>query len=364
MVWGKLGQPLVWGGLLVLIGLILLADVVTTLPGQSSANWWITAFRSPQSIRSLATLGVMALGSAAILGMARWSVHRGATPSGHPDATGLQLDSPRGFRALAPLLGIALMVVGAAVGVGDWAASQRLMPPSRITVPPQQRIESYPAISATSSVKVMLPSRVFVRSVSVQDQTAALEFLRVGEESGQGQLQTLRAFDPVEVQGVRWSILGVEYSDAVLAAVVEPTKDGAIPAMGTVGDSLQFEIDGPTYKVTQVTRNYLGVLGPAVELENDEFGRFWVFQRAAASDGERTPTFDHGLKLSRLERAPVAVLAVSEAPAQDLLPVAGILFVVGLALFLLLPDIVVRSREGETLVWSVNEASALEDTDE
>jgi hypothetical protein len=234
------------------------------------------------------------------------------------------------------------------------------MPPSRITVPAQQKVEAYPAITATSSVKVMLPSRVFVRGVDVQEQTASLEFLRVGEEEGQGQIQTLRAFDPVEIRGFRWSVLGIEYSDAVLAAVVEPTKDGAIPAMGTVGDTLQFEIEGPTYRVTGITRNYLGVLGPAVELENDEFGKFWLFARAHR--GKAAPDFAHGLRLDRIERAPVAILAVSEAPAQNLLPVAGILFIVGLALFLLAPDRLVRRRDDQLHAWSLNEASELRGT--
>lgn len=361
-LWNLLARPMTAGVLLFFIGLILVATVLTAMPPQVPSSWWTVAFRSAEALRSFASLGALALGAGLVLLVERVRAMLGANAASAPDRL---LDEPpqggtgaeTGLLRFAPLVGVVLMVAGVVTGVGSWAASQRDMPPSRLTVPTQRKIETYPAVTATSSVKVMLPSRGYVRTINVDEQTAAVEFLQVGEEKGEGRMQTLGSFDPVEIDGFRWSMLGVEYSDAVLSAVVEPSGEGAIPAQGAVGDTLQFEIDGPEYKVMQITRNYLGVLGPAVELDHPDEGRFWVFERA--QDPKVAPRFEHGLRLRQIERAPVAIISVAPAPSQDLLPVAGILFIVGLALFLFFPDLVVRERDDGWAVSSLNEAGDL-----
>lgn len=359
-LWFALSEPLVWGGLFVLIGLIMVATVLNAMPPQVSSNWWVVAFRSSEALRSVVTLGILGLGVALVLAINRFRAAQGAADPGEPDTvTTDDFEEPSRVIRHAPLLGAVLMVVGAGIALTDWSLAQRQMPPSRLTVPTQQKIEAYPSVTATSSVKVMLPSRAYLRTINVEDQSAVVEFLQVGQEEGEGRVQTLRAFDPVEIADFRWSILGVEYSDSVLSAVVEPDGEGAIPAKGSVGGTLQFEIDGPEYKILRITRNYLGVLGPAVELEHPDDGRFWIFQRATT--GKAEPEFIHNFILKRVERAPVGIIAVSQAPTEDLLPAAGVIFVIGLALFLFLPEIIVRRREEGAAIWSLNEASEFVD---
>lgn len=222
------------------------------------------------------------------------------------------------------------MAVGVATGVGGWWYSQSKLPLSKVSLPAGSKIESYPAIDVDRSVKRMLPHRVQVNSIDADRGSVNLAFSTADDPEATVD-QRVEVNAPVDVDGVRYSLIGVEYDARVPRVVLESGEADTITVSATRGDQVMFEHEGATFEVTQIVRNYLNALGPAVELESEEQGRFWVFQRAHPLGDD----FDSPMKirLQRVETAPVAVLAIGERPEYFAFA-SVILFVLGLALIL------------------------------
>jgi hypothetical protein len=180
----------------------------------------------------------------------------------------------------------------------------------------------------------MLPSRVKVVAVDPEAAKATVEIREAGEE--EGVRNDIFVGDPLDVGQFRFALVGLEYSAAVRAAVIGK-KDG-IDARGTRGTKVRLEPDGPEYEIRQIVTNYLGFMGPAVQLADPDENTFWVFQRETELDEPL-----HGMVLRRIETAPVAVFAVAKTPMSRYVSLGAILLMLGLAMFVFVSERTSRS---------------------
>lgn len=307
--------------MIVVSGLTVLAAPWVALPSRLTHAWWSTAFRFADVTRSASALVVAAL----ILGAAAlWLRYRGLSPA---DVEGT---SPRRLRtqALVPLVGLLFMALGVSSSLGGWWYSQSRLPVSKVSLPAGAKIESYPAIDVGGSVKRMLPHRVQVKSIDVDRGAVSLAFSTADDPESSVD-QRVEVNGQVDVDGVRYSIIGVEFDARVPRVVLESGVSDTITVSATKGDQVMFQHEGTEFEVLNIVRNYLNALGPAVELESEEHGRFWIFQRAHPLGDDFDSPFD--LRLRRVETGPVAVLAIGQK-AGNFAVASIILFVLGLAL--------------------------------
>lgn len=321
--WRFVARPEFVGVLTFVAGLVALIAPTSNVADPPSYGWWTAAFRFPDASRVVASLlagsAVVALGIAAATALSQ-----SAAPS---RSRRRRRRIPR--EKLLEASAWSLMIVGAATGIFVWLASQAALPPSRVAVAPGQTIESFPAIASGRSVKVMLPQRLRVVEVDPTEGRAVIELVGAGDEAGV--LNDIYVGDPLPLQGFTVALLGVETNRSVYSAVM--SMEGGIEARASVGEKVRFVPDGPQYEVRQIVRNYVGRMGPGVQLAPPEGETFWVFERDSQLDEPMTE-----FRLQRLETAPVAVLAFASAPFPGGLPAGGVIFVAGLALFLLRPE--------------------------
>lgn len=348
-LWRLAVSPSVIGALLLTTALIVLVGPVNGMPGAPGVSWWSTTFQTDGMARGAASLFIMAAVLSAGLLLTRWQAQRGDVLEAIPDGIG------KGKTTRLPAVGAGLMGLGATLGVMTWMVAQSHVAPTRVALPVGKQVESYHAQTVDGAMRVMLPSRLKVKSISADTGSAELEFSKVGD---QGIVQTIVVGEPVDIDGVRYALAGVEYNPQIVRALFSSRNSDSVPAAANVGDTFRVSLDGPEFKVTQIARDYLNAMGPAVELESETTGKFWVFQRATPIEVFESP---HGLKLETLETAPVVLLSVSRGQPLQVFGAAGVLFLAGLALFLFSRDRVFgKSRKGEG-VWSLNEAHTLEE---
>jgi hypothetical protein len=347
--WRLLVQPASIGLLLLVASLILLVGPMNAMPSSVTYSWWTTGYQAEGMARAAASL----LAMAGVLGVGllfnRWNLGKGM-PSDAP-SDGVKSDKSTWI----PAIGLSLMTLGAVGAALLWMFAQTSISATNVSLPIGRTIEGYPAESGTGFMRVMLPSRLKVKSVDIEAGVAELELSKVGEA---GVVQPLEVGRPVDIEGMRYALVGVEYDPRVVRGVFSSRDANTISATASLGDTFKVTVDGPEYKVTQVIRDYLNILGPAVEVESETTGRFWLFQRATPIKSFETP---NGLQLDTLESAPVAIIGVSRGEPTELFGAAGIVFLLGLGLFLAKRDRVFgKTRDGEG-AWSLNEAHSLEE---
>lgn len=311
--WRFVARPEFLGTLLAVAGLVLLLAPTSGVPETPSRGWWVAAFRSADAARAAATL--VSAGSVVGLGMlvARVLTHRGAARRA----------------VLWPTIALGLMGTGVSFGTLSWLSAQSDLPTSKLSVPPGATIESFPAIASGRSFKVMLPQRIFVESVDPEGSKAVIELRKAGEE--EGVRNDVYVGDPLPLHDLRIALVGVEIDPRVRSAILyEP--DG-IEVRAAKGEKVRFKPDGPEFEVRQIATDYLGAMGPGVQLADPEGQTFWVFERDS-----KLPSAMTEVRLKRLETAPVAVFALASTPVEGALAAAGFIFVLGLALFLLVSD--------------------------
>lgn len=343
--WNYLVRPRPVGTLVAVAGLSVLAGPTVAVPARLTHGWWSTAFHFDDVTRA----GSALIAVAAVLATAAlWRRIRGESPA---DVDG---DGPQRERLtnLAPALGLFLMGTAVCLSLGTWWASQARFPVSKVSLPVTTKVESYPAIDVRGSVKRMLPHRMQVLEVQPEQGAARLGFTTAAKPDDVIE-ETVRVNAPVDVDGIRYAVVGVEYDERVPRAILESGKEGTIPAAALKGETVRFAPDGPEFQVRQIVMDYLNALGPAVELENEEYGRFWVFQRAHPLGENFSAPYE--IRMQGLETAPVAVLTIGEAPDVDLAAGLAVLFVVGLGLFLGFDE----RRRALNGVTSMNAASVL-----
>ncbi len=348
--WRLAVQPASIGLLLLVASLILLVGPMNATPKTTNFSWWSSAFQAEGMARAAASLIAMAgmLGLGLLLN--RWSLRRGVTSDAPAD--GPKSGAPTQVVAV----GVALMSLGIVGASLLWIFAQTSISATHVSLPIGRTIESYPAASGNGFIRVMLPSRLKIRSLDVETGTVELELSKVDEP---GVVQKLEVGQPIDIEGMRYALVGVEFDPRIVRGVFSSSEPETIATTASLGDTFKVGIDGPEYKVLQVVRDYLNILGPAVEVESEAAGRFWLFQRAAPIKNFVAPD---GLRLDTLESAPVVILGVSRGEPTELFGAAGIVFLFGLGLFLFKRDRVFgKTKDGEG-AWSLNEAHSLEES--
>lgn len=304
-IWRKVMQPGALGGLLGASALVTLLAPLSELPSQVPQSWWSTPFHFPEVLRASATL----MGVAAVIWL------------------GIELSQGRLAKGRERLIfaGRMLTGLGLILSVGIWLAGQTTLPTSTVVLPVGGTTETIQAREVRGSVRAMLPFRLKVTSLDRSQQLASIQISKVNEP---GNIYDVRAGMPVDIQGYRIALLGVNYDERVLQAVLDSSQENTIPAVGGPGAKVRFALNGPEYEVMQIIRNYLQAMGPAVELKHEDGTRFWVYQRSGTESYQGVD----GIGLLNLETAPLAVLAVTRQIPMEWLGASGILFVLGLGL--------------------------------
>ena len=347
-LWTRAVSPIGVGILILVASLILLVGPMNLMPDSPSVSWWTTALQAEGMARGAAAMLAMVAMLAIGLGVVRHRIAAGDVTAAPPDGGGA------GRSNHLAAIGMGLMVCGALVGTLVWIVAGSQVAATKLSLPVGKRVESYPAVTVNGAMRVMLPSRLKVRSLNAIDGNIELELSNVGVE---GVVQTVRVGQPVDVDGMRYALMGIEYDPRVVRAVISSDQPNTIATTAVVGEAFRVTVDGREYRVTQMIRDYLNVMGPAIEVEGDEVGKFWLYQRANPIKGFESPD---GLKLETLETAPVVILGVSRGQPNQVFGATGVLFLMGLGLFLFGRDRVYGKTRKGAGVWSLNEAHALE----
>ncbi|TXD39215.1 hypothetical protein FRC98_02105 [Lujinxingia vulgaris] len=292
-----LANPAVAAASLVLAGLM-------ALYAAAGAPGWIEAGPMPQVASATALLLSLAVASMAM----RWTTLKGRSELGAP--------------------GLAAMVLGGAVLAGGWLTGHGTLPVGELVLPMHETRQAYEVKQGSRQVDVMLPLRMTLESVVLGDEPRVdVVFSRLGPDGVPP--QTLGVGESLDVSGLRFAFVGLVTDTAVYRAVVRSEAENTIPAAGVVGDSLSVSINGPSYTVVATTSNYLDAMGPAVQLEDGEGRRFWVFEEP---ESEARPDFADGLWLEELQEVPAAVMQVSPVRPFGVLGIGAGLCVAGFLL--------------------------------
>ena len=234
-----------------------------------------------------------------------------------------------------PLLGGVAMLAGAGIVVASWFTVQASARPGRMTLSAGEKVEQFESEIAGETVDVMLPRRVHLEQTKLE----GVPWFEVSFSEAGGDPQGRRKLRPgesVRLYGYRIAPVGLTTSGGRLLGQFSSGDDGTIPQRATAGGSFKLSPQGPSYKVEEIVENYLGAVGPAARISSEEYGDFWVFERA--SQAEPPPAFLHPLQLDEIERAPAVVFNVSADIGVWPAALGGSLFVCGLALCLALPE--------------------------
>lgn len=351
--WSLLIKPHIVGALLCGAGALLMAAPLLKAPKRLSASWWSGGLEDANLLRFVAVL--LAIAAPLLIGLwwQRRLEERGDAERVSADM--LLSDPPeRKTRALTmvPWLGVALMLVGALMGVGAWFSLFQDVLPTQAAISVGQSTEFVRAKVSAEPLRLMLPRRVTVSDVRMASpQSVTLTFALPKQTDAKP--QTLSARESIDVAGKRFTFIGLINDPQQLRVVLAGTGERSIESTGRVGELVRTSLEGPQLEVKQITRNYLGAMGPAVQLSSEETGTFWLFERQV--DPKYGPAFDQGLKLLRLETLPAAVFMVGpELPFWPLV-MAVILFVLGAGLLLGFEQLSLMGR-GRRLASSLHEA--------
>lgn len=304
-LWDLLTRPAVIGMIVAGAGLLLMVAPLSVAPDQWASTWWTQPFRQPGVLE--AAVGLLA--AVAVLGggvLVHRVLHGGASAIG--------------------IIGLMLVGAGAATGTGHWYWLQDAVPPARLTLQSNAPVQAFQTDMAGKSVDVMLPLRVEITDIRLG--TPPSFGVRTFQAGGETVLEArLGPGDSLPVGDYRLTAVGLDSEKGALRAVLQADRPRTIPAAAAPGQTFRFSPDGEEYELLEVAENYMGAMGPAARVSQEDIGKFWVFERAP--EAEPTPSFIHDLSLDRLEQAPAAVLLVSKATPLWPITLAGSLIVLG-----------------------------------
>ena len=291
------------GVLLIVAGLIVGLAPTASVPGVISTGWWVAAYRFANAAQGAMSLIAVAVVFGIGLLMTLALERRARSPARVPFAIGV-------------------CVTGLTVAVVTWFVAQAAVPTSQVAVAAGQKIESYPAIASGNAFKVMLPRQIYVAEVDRDAGTATIELRRADEEKG-ARHDTFVG-EPMEIgEGIRLALLGAQLDHRTRTAIL--TQPGGIEVRAAQGSTVKFQPDGPEYEVRRITANYLGFMGPAVEISSEEEGVYWVTARDSALEEPLTD-----VRLLRIETAPVPVFALTKSAAGGFVQASAAIFAIGL----------------------------------
>ncbi|QDG54215.1 hypothetical protein FIV42_26770 [Persicimonas caeni] len=349
------------GIFMVLAGVLLASTPWTRTPDPLVVSWWDSPLYLPDPLGVAA--GLASVAAVLLLGT-MWNRYRLASDpdlaeTATPDASVQLTDGDDVGEARRPWFawaGALCMLSGIAVVVGYWFFAQQMLGTARVPVAVGETIEHYTLPYGQKGLKVMLPLRVRVDGLERKEGLVAnVQLFKAGQEppSPQG----VPAGSGVEMGDFRLTFVGMQPDATKLRAVLQSSAPNTIPAVASEGDSFRLSLDGPEYKVLEVSQNYLGVMGPAVKVSAPKVGEFWVFQ--SASQAKVPPDLEHSIVLDRLQTQPAAVFAVAKAQPFWPLSLGGTLFVLGFALLIVFPERISRRKDGRVRIWSFNEAGRI-----
>jgi hypothetical protein len=349
-------------------------------PDAVPVDWWTSAFYAPDMLGVAA--GFAAAAGILLVGAlwnrvesARKSLDKsldkspGAASSSAADATFSVDEIPAAVRDLADAsrravpawAGAGCMAAGLALLVGSWFAAQQDILPARVAIADGATIQNYEVPHGKTPMTVNLPRRVRLSALQLGDEpSATIQIFQVGDDPAAPPsiTRTLPAGAGVDMKGLRLTFSGVRPSEDALRAVLGSAEPNTVAATAGVGDTFRLSLDGPEYKVLDIRADYLDVMGPAVQIESDELGEFWVFQRS--SEAVVPPNLGHSIRLTRLESEMAGIFTV--APIQPFWPISlgGTLFVLGFSLLIVFPERIVRIVGRRKIrLWSFHEAGRL-----
>jgi hypothetical protein len=368
------------GVFFVLSGVLLSATTWTRAPDPLVRSWWGSAVYVPD------VLGVAAgfAGVAVVLFLGvLWNRYRLATGADSvakaagadasfedetvPDDKTLpddKVDAASIDESRLPGLawaGATCMVGGAALLVGYWFVAQQDLGVARTPITVGETLDHYTipygdslgSGSGAKGLKVMLPLRVRLSGLDAGDAPSArLQIFEAGQTPPEP--KAMSAGSGLDIKGVRLTFTGMKPDTTKLKAVFASDAPETIAAGAAKGESFQLSLDGPDYKVLEVSRNYLGAMGPAAKVRAPDIGEFWVFQRA--SQTQVRPDLGHSIELKQLETQPAAIFAIAQTHPFWPISLGGTLFVLGFALLIVFPERIVRHTDGAVGVWSFHEA--------
>lgn len=387
-LWRLATRPEVLGLLLLGAGILLWVTPLMRRSDEISGaadlqKWWTSAFYAPDMLGVAAAL----IAAAGILGIGLWwnraQLGAGIGASADQGGEDLKGDAQAADIALSyeklpdhiadlthdtrrskwPLVGLAGVLLGASLLAGSWFGAQRGVLPAEMTISAGESAENYELKTRGKSLKVNLPRRVRLAELDTGEQArAVVQIHRAGDNPGASPSisRTLPAGAGVQIEGLRVTFSGIKPSADTYRAVLASATPDTIAATVGVGGTFRLGLDGPSYKVTDISENYSDFMGPAVELEGEDSERFWVFQRQ--NQAALSPNLDHAIKLERVESQPAAVFTVTPVRSFWPMSVGAAFLVLGFALLTLVPERLLRAGPKKLAAWSILDAGRLAET--
>lgn len=310
-IWDYVTHPALLGGMLTVAGVLTMSAPWLKIPSRQVPGWWALPVQATDVLQVSVLLGVLVAALGAGLCIHAMSGSR---------------DNER-KRLLASVL---VMGAGAIGCVGCWLSLQSEVPATQASFSIGKQVEYIVGRVRGEPVRVMLPRRVKVDKL-VATSPASLTFTLNRPKQSDAKPTTLAVGESVDVEGTRFTFIGSGVDGQQLQGVIAGASAQSIAAAARKGSTVRVTLDGPEYDVKDISLNYMG-MGPAVQLEVEDSGAFWVFSRQSE---ESARAFDHGLQLLRVESMPAAVMTVGPVRAFEPLAIFGGLFILGLGGLLL-----------------------------
>lgn len=373
-------------GAMLLVAALLCALVVGIDPlVAAGSEVWTEPIAQPRIAQGLALVLVVA----GLALAASW--YRRRRGDGEPDRRfGIPPDGGDWQGRLATA-GVVMLAAGTAVLVGYWLTAHSDVPTGELVLPLGEPHETVQLTHGDRDVDVQLPMRTTAHFVDLQGDAPEvwLQFSTPDahiDNPTDEQLPSLRPGESLDVEDTRFVFTGFSRAERQQRAFLSSPDDDTRDAAGYVGDEIQLSLDGPTFRIVDITDDYIGVfadnyrpfylqfggltrqqaqlllidqgyplgaMGPAVQLEDEDGRTFWVFQRGGEQFDE-SPYTGESLVLEGIQEVPSPVVTVT--PVRPVWPfgVGGVLIVVGFALLFAFPAGRVRDDEGGVGLWSLN----------
>ena len=343
---------------------------------------WSQPRAVPDIARGLAALVV--IGVVGLAGML-WRRWRGFSTPDRVVEADVDGDSRRSLFITA---GAAALLLGSTLIVGSWLSAHQNMPAGQLVLPLGESAESVEVSQGARDVEVMLPMRTTAHFVDLEDGTPEVwvQFSRPDSHIDRPEPESLQKFVPgqsLDVEGKRFVFSGLSQNSQTRRALLSSPEEGTRPDSGLVGDTIQLSVDGPQFRIVDIRDDYLdvftlvagigardgraaalsqgyplGVMGPAVQLEDDDGQRFWVFERGGDLVDE-TPYVGESFQLDAVQSFPSPVMTVTSARSVWPAGLGMALFVIGWLILFAFPERLVRRRDdGAVDLWSLNRIEA------
>ncbi len=328
--WDAVARPERVGALILVAGLTLIAAPLAQLPARLDRSWWTDPMQAPDLL--MIALALLAAASVLAAGLG-W--HAATAPLEREDGVLPDEPAPTSTPRWLPWLGLGLAGCGAVGALGCWASIHGEVPVAISQFGQGAQVEFVQTSLRGEPLKLMLPRRVEVTQIGVgASPQVSLRFVRPKQTDIPAQV--LGVGESLDVESTRFTFMGVAEDGQSLRAIIGGVTEASIEAAGRKGQEIKVSIDGPAYKILEISPNYMGAMGPAVQVESEADGRFWLFARAN-KDGKEL--LDRPIRLIRLETQPAAILAA--VPARPLWPMATavLLMAAGIGLLFASPEL-------------------------